>query len=316
MVVQCIFLLALSGNTQVIAQSNQTDRNGIWEAGEKWIEENIDPDVLSLLRDIDQPRVQKLIRDLQEWLHGEDVTDVASIKETAAVVLPLMERYEETWPYAVWLRTRLDYLELADQFRSTIPPPEPVPETQPKPPKPKPVSNPKPEAERSAWRKQLEKRPPPKGAETYVARLKRIFASQKVPEKLVWLAEVESSFTPSARSPAGAAGLFQLTPDIAKRHGLSSWPWDERFHPDKNATAAAKHLKYLHGEFKNWPMALAAYNAGEGRIRSLMERHKTRNFDDIATHLPVETQMYVPKIDATLLRREGIMLSQLAAPGL
>jgi membrane-bound lytic murein transglycosylase D len=217
-----------------------------------------------------------------------------------------MEKYEETWPYAVWLKTRLDYLESADQLRNTMSPPKAVP-GQP----PGPIPGPEPEVERKVWQKQLEKRALPKGAGAYVARLKPIFAAQKVPEELVWLAEVESSFVPFARSPAGAAGLFQIMPRTAKLYGLSSWPRDERFQPEKNATAAAKYLKYLHGEFKTWPLALAAYNAGEGRIRNLLNRHKTQSFDKIAAHLPVETQMYVPKIEATLLRREGITLSQL-----
>jgi membrane-bound lytic murein transglycosylase D len=102
-------------------------------------------------------------------------------------------------------------------------------------------------------------------------------------------------------------------PGTARLYGLSSWPRDERFRPEKNAAAAAKHLKYLHGEFKNWPLAIAAYNAGEGTVHNLLDRYKTRSFDKIATHLPIGTQMYVPKIEATLLRREGVTLSQLPA---
>jgi membrane-bound lytic murein transglycosylase D len=307
---RCIFVIVLSGCFPVTAQNNQINIDDILQNGEQWLQENIDPDVLRFLGDMDQAKTQKLIRDFQQWLHGDQVVNVASIRETAAVVLPLLEKYEETWPYAVWLKTRLDYLEMADQFKRTLSPPKVEP-GQP----PKPVPNPEPEIERKAWQKQLEKRPLPKEAEKYVNRLKPVFTAQKVPEKLVWLAEVESSFDPSARSPSGAAGLFQLMPHTAKRYGLSSWPRDERFQPEKSAKAAAKHLKYLHDEFKNWPLTLAAYNAGEGRIRNLLDRHKTQSFDKIATHLPVETQMYVPKIEATLLRREGITLSQLAAPG-
>jgi membrane-bound lytic murein transglycosylase D len=100
-------------------------------------------------------------------------------------------------------------------------------------------------------------------------------------------------------------------PRTAKSYGLSLWPIDERLQPEKNAAAAARYLKYLHGEFKDWPLALAAYNAGEGRVRNLLSLYKTQSFDKIATHLPAETQMYVPKINATLLRREGVTLAQL-----
>ena len=108
------------------------------------------------------------------------------------------------------------------------------------------------------------------------------------------MAEVESSFDPRARSPAGAAGLFQLMPATAKRYGLRTWPLDQRLRPEDSAQAAAKYLEYLHAHFKDWRLALAAYNAGEGTVKSSSERHKARTFDAIATHLPAETQMYVP----------------------
>jgi len=292
-----------------IAQNDQMSLDDIMQTGEQWLQENIDPDVLNLLGSMDGAKARKFLADFQQWLHSECVVDVTSIKETAVVVLPLLERYEESWPYAVWLKTRLDYLEMAQQFKQTLPPPLKIPGEVSKP-----VFYPEPEVERKVWRKKIESKSLPKGAEAYVDRLKPIFAAQRVPDKLVWIAEVESSFVPYARSPAGAAGLFQLMPQTAKTYGLSSWPRDERLQPEKNAKAAARYLKYLHKEFKDWPLTLAAYNAGEGRVRSLMGRYKAVSFDGIATHLPVETQMYVPKIEATLLRREGITLSQLAAP--
>jgi membrane-bound lytic murein transglycosylase D len=144
-----------------------------------------------------------------------------------------------------------------------------------------------------------------------VPRLKPVFAAQKVPPELVWIAEVESSFDPRARSPAGAAGLFQLMPATAKRFGLRRWPLDQRLTPEKSAGATAKYLQYLHGHFNDWRLALAAYNAGEGAIDRLLQERKAATFDAIAPHLPAETQMYVPRIEATLLRREGVKLSQL-----
>jgi membrane-bound lytic murein transglycosylase D len=59
---------------------------------------------------------------------------------------------------------------------------------------------------------------------------------------------------------------------------------------------------------------LAAYNSGEGTVDRLLQKRKAHSFDAIAPHLPAETQMYVPKIEATLLRREGLKLSQLHSP--
>jgi membrane-bound lytic murein transglycosylase D len=226
-------------------------------------------------------------------------------------LLRLLDSYEETLPYAVWLRTRMDYFDAADQYRLSLVPPKPTPgqiETV--------WPNPTPEYQRRIWQKQLQRKPRPPTAQDFVSRLKTVFAAQNVPSELVWLAEVESSFNPQARSPADAVGLYQLRPLTARHLGLALRPEDERLHPEKNAGAAAKYLRYLHGKFNDWPLSLAAYNAGEGRVRQLLQRHKARSFDRIARHLPAETQQYVPKVEATLWRREGVRLAQLPAPGL
>jgi membrane-bound lytic murein transglycosylase D len=103
-------------------------------------------------------------------------------------------------------------------------------------------------------------------------------------------------------------------PDTAKRFGLSLWPRDQRYQPEPSATASAQYLKYLHDRFKDWRLALAAYNSGEGTVQKLLDRHKTGSYDAIAEHLPAETQMYVPRVEAILLRREGAKLEQLSAP--
>src|SRR5262252_3847068 len=129
----------------------------------------------------------------------------------------------------------------------------------------------------------------PAGAKPYVARLKPVFAEQKAPPQLVWIAEVESSFNPQARSPAGATGLFQLMPATARRYGLSTSPLDQRLQADDSARAAARHLVRLHQQFGDWRLAVAAYNAGEGTVQSLLKREKARTYDAIATRLPAET---------------------------
>jgi len=135
-----------------------------------------------------------------------------------------------------------------------------------------------------------------------------------MPPALVWVAEVESSFDPKARSPVGAAGLFQLMPDTARSLNLSTWPRDERLQPEKNARAAARYLRHLYARFGDWRLALAAYNAGESRVDSLLRQSKTRAFDAIAHRLPAETQMFVPKVEATLQRREALTLADLKSP--
>jgi len=128
------------------------------------------------------------------------------------------------------------------------------------------------------------------------------------------VAEVESSFKPNARSPAGAVGLYQLMPATAQAQGLSLKPSDQRLDPERSAEAAAKYLRYLYPKFKDWRLALAAYNAGEGRVEKLLQKHRATSFDGVAQHLPAETQMYVPKIEAVVLKREGVELAQLKAP--
>ena len=89
---------------------------------------------------------------------------------------------------------------------------------------------------------------------------------------------------------------------------------DEREDPEQSAHAAAKHLNHLYTRFKDWRLAIAGYNAGEGTVQNLLKRYNARSFDAIATHLPAETQMYVPKVEATVLRREGLRLAQLGQP--
>jgi len=235
--------------------------------------------------------------------------NLAELRQTAQVVLPLLESRDDTQPYAAWLAARMDYLDVADEIRLTIPPPA-VQTNQP----PLPAPNPPPQKERELWLKKVSVVPWPALANEYVPELKPVFTAQKVPPELVWVAEVESGFDRRAVSPAGAAGLFQLMPETAKRFGLSLWPRDQRYQPEPSATASAQYLKFLYDRFHDWRLALAAYNCGEGEVQKLLERYKTQSYDDIAEHLPAETQMYVPRVEAVLQQREGANLEQLPAP--
>ena len=308
---RCLLVISLLACGAAPAQEFELDTNALrqaFDAAESWAKENLDEDVLRALQQVDREKVEQFLRDYQKQLEGEYVLDLAALQGAANVVLPLLEAHEETQPYAAWLKSQLDYLDVAEELRRAAPPPKIVPGQPPKPP-----PNPAPEAERKIWVNKVSTRPLPKGAELLVPKLKPIFESERVPTELIWIAEVESSFDARARSPVGAAGLFQLMPATAKRYGLRGWPRDQRYQPEPSARAAAKYLKQLHGQFGDWPLALAAYNAGEGRVQRLLDRYNTRSFDRIATHLPAETQMYVPKVEATLLRREGVKLAQLGA---
>ncbi|HEX5219585.1 MAG TPA: lytic transglycosylase domain-containing protein [Verrucomicrobiae bacterium] len=274
------------------------------QAAQEWASENLDEEVLKSLPEVDRDQVEKFLKQFQDQLKGQYVLDLAALKDAAKAILPVLAAHDETQPYAAWLRSRLDYFDVAEQLRRDQPAPkaDEPPRTQP---------NPSPVLEQKVWKQQLSEREWPKGAAELVPKLKPLFAAERVPEQLVWIAEVESGFNPDARSPVGAAGLFQLMPETAKGLGLRRWPFDQRYQPEPSAQAAAKHLKRLYSMFGDWHLALAAYNAGEGRVRGLLDRNQARSFDSIATQLPAETQMYVPKVEATILRREGVALSSL-----
>jgi membrane-bound lytic murein transglycosylase D len=164
------------------------------------------------------------------------------------------------------------------------------------------------------WVGRVRAQPRPARADEFVADMKKIFAAEGVPAELAWIAETESMFNPDAESPAGARGLYQFMPVTAKAQGLSLFPFDERTHPEKSARAAASLLRRLHGLFGSWPLTLAAYNAGEGRIRRTLKAQNAITFAGIADALPAETRLYVPKVLATVSVREGMDPSTLSAP--
>jgi membrane-bound lytic murein transglycosylase D len=103
-------------------------------------------------------------------------------------------------------------------------------------------------------------------------------------------------------------------PATAQSLGLDTFLPDERTDPEKSARAAARYLRTLHGRFGNWPLALAAYNAGEGRVSRTLAARRGKEFADIAESLPAETRMYVPKVCALIATRAGVSPEKLAAP--
>jgi len=308
-VTRCVFALLLASSLVAWAQDDTVTMPDIIQGAQQWAQENLDTNVLIALPEVDDRAVRQFFREAQQRFQGDYVVDIAALRQTAQAILPLLESREETQPYAAWLKARMDYLDVADEIRLTISPPA-VQTNQP----PQPVPNPPPQKERELWVKKVSVSPWPALANEYVPELKPIFTAQRIAPELVWVAEVESSFDRRALSPAGAAGLFQLMPATAKRFGLSLWPRDQRYQPEPSATASARYLKYLHDRFKDWRLALAAYNAGEGTVQKLLDRYKADSYDAIAQHLPAETQMYVPRVEAVLLQREGANLEQLSAP--
>ena len=130
--------------------------------------------------------------------------------------------------------------------------------------------------------------------------MRRALRKKSLPEDLVWVAMVESGFEPIARSPAGAAGLWQFMPETGKIYGLTIDRWlDQRLSAPLETEAAADFLADLHRRFGTWELALAAYNMGYGGLSSVVRRYNTNDFWSLARTegtLPWETTLYVPKI--------------------
>src|SRR5688572_11414876 len=277
----------------------------LFQEANEWLKENIDDDALDALG-VDKDRAQQFLSELQRNFQGTYVYDLGALRDTAIQLQPLLASFEETEPYALWLKTHLDYFDVSQRLRK-----EAIGKSTNTLRLP-PASA---EAQRSVWVKVIEQRPATVTTNKQLARLKQIFIEERVPPELVWIAEVESSFDARARSPAGAVGMFQLMPVTARSLDLSvGLLRDERLHPEKSARAAARYLRQLYNRFGDWRLALAAYNAGEGRVGGLLKKHKGRTYDDINQFLPVETQMYVPKIEATLRKREKLRLEDLKMP--
>jgi len=308
--VKTVCLLLLSSSL-LMAQEQAVTVDELARSAEQWAQENLDDDALRILGDVDQKRVKDFLTQLEKEFHAQYVLDLARLKETAKAIIPLLEQSEETLPYAIWLKNQMENLEVAERLQRLTPAPKPEPGRTLKPP-----GNPPPQLIREIWIKKIAPRPWPPKAKQYVSNLKPIFAARRVPPELVWIAEVESSFDSRARSPAGAAGLFQLMPATARRFGLRTWPLDQRLSPEPCATVAAQYLKTLHSHYRDWRLTLAAYNSGEGTVDKLLTRHQATSYDTIAKYLPAETQLYVPRVEATLLRREGIKLEELKTPAL
>lgn len=121
-----------------------------------------------------------------------------------------------------------------------------------------------------------------------------------LPEDLKYVAVVESSLLPRAYSWAHASGIWQFIAETARAYGLRvSASWDERRDPARSTAAALAHLRDLYARFKDWPLALAAYNAGEARVRDASSRQGVSTYYQLA--LPLETERYFFRILAAML---------------
>jgi membrane-bound lytic murein transglycosylase D len=138
----------------------------------------------------------------------------------------------------------------------------------------------------------------------YIPTMQTIFREKNMPEDLVYLAMIESGFNPYAVSWARAVGPWQFMPATGKLYGLTiDWWIDERKDPIKSTYAAAEHLKDLHNLFGSWPLALASYNAGAGKVQRAVLRTRSEDFWDLkaSRYIRKETKNYVPKFMAATI---------------
>ena len=138
----------------------------------------------------------------------------------------------------------------------------------------------------------------------YIPMIQQVFEQEGVPQDLAYLAMIESGFNVRAYSWAHAAGPWQFIESTAKLYGMKNdWWRDDRCDIEKATHAAAQHLKYLHDRFDgDWYLAVAAYNAGGGKVRRAIKTAGSRDFWALAEGkvLRTETKNYLPKLLAAL----------------
>jgi hypothetical protein len=121
-----------------------------------------------------------------------------------------------------------------------------------------------------------------------------ILQENGIPEDFKYLAVIESGLT-NAVSPSDAVGFWQFLKGTAKDYGLEvDKDVDERYHVEKSTLAACKYLRDSYTRFGNWTLVAAAYNAGNSRIKELMEWQKADSYYDLL--LSEETGRYVYRI--------------------
>ncbi len=136
----------------------------------------------------------------------------------------------------------------------------------------------------------------------YFPMIEEQLAKYNVPLEMKYLAVVESGLIPTAKSSAGATGLWQFMYQTGKQFDLNVSSYvDERSNPQQATIAACKFLNALYRSFDDWDLALAAYNSGPGNVSKAIRRaNGSRNYWNIRHHLPSETASYVPIFYATM----------------
>jgi membrane-bound lytic murein transglycosylase D len=295
----------LSAGAEAPTPTPPPDNDELYQVGKQLFDEYAPPEVKEQYEFPSREKWDAFAARLQHALDNNSLQELADYEPQARAALVALRTLPGYGDYADWLQLRIDDIEAARQ--AVAPPgahPTGPPQVGPEPAIP--LYN--------LWLGRERGRPVPADAAELMPRLKAAFSAEGVPPEMAWIAEAESTLNPSARSPAGASGLFQLMPATAHALGLVTFLPDERTDPEKSARAAARYLRVLYTKFGNWPLALAAYNAGEGRVSRELASHGATDFAGVASSLPSQTRMYVPKVCALIDVRTGIAPDKLPPP--
>lgn len=136
-----------------------------------------------------------------------------------------------------------------------------------------------------------------KRAARYFPYIEREIAKAGMPEDIKYLAVAESSLITHIQSKKGAIGIWQFMARTARHNGLrKDRSIDERRSLERSTKAALKYLKYLKSTFGTWTLALAAYNAGEAKLKKEIKRQKVKDYFKL--NLPRETERFIFRIAA------------------
>ncbi len=138
----------------------------------------------------------------------------------------------------------------------------------------------------------------------YVPFIEHELEKAGLPKDLAYLSMIESGYSQRAYSRSRAVGLWQFMAATGKQYNLKIDSYiDQRIDPEESTASAIAYLGDLYKEFGDWHLAVAAYNAGPGKIRNGLKRYQVDNFWDLAQHkyLHLETKRYVPKLIAAIM---------------
>ena len=136
-----------------------------------------------------------------------------------------------------------------------------------------------------------------KKANRYFPIVEPILKANGIPDDFKYLMVIESNLNPTARSSAGAAGLWQFMQTTGREYGLEvNKNIDERYHVEKSTEAACKYLKDAYTKYQDWIAVAASYNAGQARISTQFEKQQVDDMLDL--YLVEETARYVYRIIA------------------